>query len=323
MIGRTNAGGGLGKSTLIVECETGSAVTVSKGSSTKTANERYGIWTFPGLEAGSWTVQAVRGGRSASKTVAMNGTSSVTLVLQYRVTPEFTYTGSCKTVDDNDNVISDFANWTGNWKIRFLTSGTFKITNMHGFAGAIDVFLVGGGGSGGSGVWESGYVQSDRRGGGGGSGYTSTLKNVAVSAGVSYSVSIGAGAASISGRAGAKGGGTTAFNKTVSGGYGTASDDTGMHGGKGGSGGGNENYDGASDGGGGTNAGAGQGTTTREFGASSGKLYATGGSGKSFKNGTANTGDGGSGGKYADTNGGKAASGGSGGSGIVIIRNKR
>ena len=76
-------------------------------------------------------------------------------------------------------------------------------------------------------------------------------------------------------------------------------------------------------GGGGTNAGAGQGTTTREFGESTGKLYATGGSGVSKKNGQANTGDGGSGGKYSETSNGTAPSGGSGGSGIVIIRNAR
>lgn len=239
-----------------------------------------------------------------------------------RNTPEFTYTGTCKIVDDSGNEISDFAAWTGNWKIRFLTSGTLTFTNLNGWDGKLDVFLVGGGGAGGNGVWSNGYVQANTRGGGAGAGYTTTKAGVSVSVNTSYTISIGAGAAAPftdPKENGLAGGATSAFSVTAKGGGAPS----GGAGGNGGSGGGNTNYEGATNGSGGTNAGTGQGTTTREFGESSGKLYATGGSGVSKKNGTANTGDGGSGGKYADTSGGTVASGGSGGSGIVIIRNKR
>ena len=230
--------------------------------------------------------------------------------------PEFTYTGSYEIVDDNGKPITQS---TENWKIRFLTSGTLTFKELRGAESGIDVFLVGGGGSGGNGVWSEGYVQDGRRGGGGGSGYTATYKNVSVSIGSGYTISIGAGGGSASGSAGLKGGNTTAFGKTASGGEGTKGDGTGKYGGNGGSGGGNENYDGGSNGAnGGGNGGTGQGTTTREFGAASGTLYATGGSGKSFHNGGANTGDGGSGGMYSET-----VKGGKGGSGIVIIRNAR
>ena len=47
---------------------------------------------------------------------------------------DFTYTGEYLLIDDND----------GNWRLKFLTSGTFiPLTDI-----MIDVFLVGGGGGG-------------------------------------------------------------------------------------------------------------------------------------------------------------------------------
>ena len=316
------SGGSPNKSTIIVTAPTGSTVTCKMGSTTKTATEKNGVWTFGGLDLGTWTITSTKGGDIATQDVVITRLTVEYVTIVYRITPEFTYTGDYEVVDDSDNLISDFANWKNNWKIRFLTSGTLTFTKLNGWNGQLDVFLVGGGGAGGNGVWADGYVQSDRRGGGAGAGYTTTKAGVSVTINTPYSINIGAGAAAPwrdPKDEGSAGGDTSAFSFTAKGGGASK----GGSGGNGGSGGGNEGHEGATDGGGGTNAGAGQGTTTREFGESSGKLYATGGSGVSKKNGQANTGDGGSGGKYNETSSGTAASGGSGGSGIAIIRNHR
>lgn len=324
MIGRVNTGGGgsPNKSTIIVTAPTGSTVTCKMGSTTKTATEKNGVWTFGGLDLGTWTITSTKGGDSATQDVAITRLTVEYVTIVYRITPEFTYTGDYEVVDDSDNLISDFANWKDNWKIRFLTSGTLTFTKLNGWNGQLDVFLVGGGGAGGNGVWSNGYVQPNQRGGGAGAGYTMTKTGVSVTTNTPYSINIGAGAAAPwtdPKENGSAGGDTSAFSFTAKGGGAPQ----GGSGANGGSGGGNSGHEGATDGGGGTNAGAGQGTTTREFGESTGKLYATGGSGVSKKNGQANTGDGGSGGKYNETSNGTAPSGGSGGSGIAIIRNTR
>lgn len=259
--------------------------------------------------------------------------------------PEYTYTGSHQLIDDGD----------GNWRIKFLTSGTLTFSKK---PKNIDVFLVGGGGSGGYGGY--GDVDGEYYGPGGGGGYTKTEKNIAVT-GTSYSIVVGAG-----GKNG--GGGTTsAFGHSASGGErGTVSgvkySDYGgaahyCYGGCGGSAGGSTysvsssvpygSYGdkiagmksaGGSDGSNTANYSTyakGQGMTTREFGESSGTLYAggggcngsaggAGGGGKGGRSsnidgdaGSANTGGGGGGGPYF------GGSYGAGGSGIVIIRNAR
>ena len=233
-----------------------------------------------------------------------------------RNTPEFTYTGDYAIVDDNDNAISDFATWTGNWKIRFLTSGTLTFTNLNGAGNGIDVFLVGGGGgSGGIIGW---YPQ-----GGGGSGYTKTVKNITLAPNTAYAVAVGAG-----GKAGSTGG-ASKFGSvaTANGGSGT-SNTNGGNGGSGGVAGGANGgtapgIDG-SDGKSGANGtgGKGQGTTTREFGETSGTLYAgggNGGGGLTTPKSAANTGNGGT----SPAGGAETATGKAGYSGIVIIRNKR
>lgn len=316
------SGGSPNKSTIIVTAPTGSTVTCKMGSTTKTATEKSGVWTFGGLDLGTWTITSTKGGDSATQDVVITRLTVEYVTIVYRITPEFAYTGDYEIVDDSDNPISDFASWKNNWKIRFLTSGTLTFTKLNGWNGQLDVFLVGGGGAGGNGVWANGYVQPDQRGGGAGAGYTMTKTGVSVTINTPYSINIGAGAAAPwtdPKENGSAGGDTSAFSFTAKGGGAPQ----GGSGANGGSGGGNSGHEGATDGGGGTNAGAGQGTTTREFGESTGKLYATGGSGVSKKNGQANTGDGGSGGKYTETQPGNTASGGSGGSGIVIVRNAR
>ena len=149
--------------------------------------------------------------------------NSGSFVVKLRTVPEFTYSGSYQIVDDNDNVISDPNNYNGNWKIRFLSSGTFKITNLHGAANGIDVFVVGGGGNGGN-AWGSqagrhGYASG---GAGGGGGYNKLSKGVSVSLN-SYKITIGAARQSSSGfgvtaSAGGNGASQTKFDTAVNGG---------------------------------------------------------------------------------------------------------
>lgn len=315
--GRTNAGGGgsFNKSVIIVTAPTGSTVTCSKGDITKNASEKNGTWTFTGLEEGTWTIQASLEGQEATNEIEVPEFGVYRVTITYRVTPEFTYTGDYEVVTDDNQPISDFAGWKDNWKIRFLTSGTLTILDMHTWNGLIDVFLVGGGGGGVS--WGNGFA-----GPGGGGGYTKTHKAINITA-TTYSIVIGAGGNIANKYKAGNGGATSAFSFTANGGSGGGAADSYRSGGPGGSGGGglsrgSGGVDGGNGGRGsgtyGSNGGAGQGTTTREFGNSSDSLYSTGGTSGSSSTIKANTGNGGHGGE---------ASSKQGGSGIVIIRNTR
>ena len=240
----------------------------------------------------------------------------------------YTYTGSHEKIDDG----------SGNWRIKFKSSGTLKFTNLGKWDGKLDVFCVGGGSAGGSGNWDAnnGYGKA------GSGGYTKTQKSIQVTANTSYNIVIGAGGQS----AFASGGSTSALGVTASGG-------TKLGGGSGGGAYGNTQVNnGGSNGGNGDpqnaanigidhwgSPGKGQGTTTREFGESTGTLYAGGGgaggngsaqahggaggggngawNGNQPTSGETNTGGGGGGMYYNLTNVGK------GGSGIAVIRNHR
>ena len=85
----------------------------------------------------------------------------------------------------------------GNWRIKFLSSGTFTpLKNM-----VIDAFLVGGGGGAGS-----SYC------GEGGAGYTTTVRSVVLTANTAYSIVVGAAGTNghpTSATTGGKGQGTT------------------------------------------------------------------------------------------------------------------
>lgn len=229
-----------------------------------------------------------------------------------------TYTGTYSQIDDGDR----------NTRVKFLTSGTLVLKKSV----TVDVFLVGGGGSGATVNGDDG----EHRGGGGGSGRTGTWSSIYLQAGVSYSIVVGAGGAQTDATTGNMGGTTSAFTYSINGGNGG----NGSNGGSGSSGGGATEKIGGSNGSNGTNStyytgGTGQGTTTREFGESSGDLYAGAGAGYAcftqapggggygagryyaYGAGVANTGGGGCGGMT----GAYAAA--AGGSGIVVIRNHR
>lgn len=237
------------------------------------------------------------------------------LVTSTNKLPKFTYTGTYEVIEDGGK----------NWRIKFLTSGTLTLFKKL----LADMFLVGGGGgaTGASGA---------------GGGYTKTIKSVELEPG-SYEIVVGAGGVS------ADGGTTTAFGSSANGGK----KGDGYTPGDGGCGGGSYLTSdsapfypagtGGSDGsnGGGSPkhpGGTGQGTTTREFGETTGDLYAGGGGGSySSGKGIGALGGAGGGGNgrndgtpatdgAANTGGGGGGGGGSGsngGSGIAILRNHR
>ena len=320
-------------STISVTYPAGSVCTATCGSTTLTAPDTSGSVTFTVRFAGDWVITSSGGGLSASQTVSITASGqNKSVSLSYNKIPAFTYTGQYKIVNDSGTEISETT--TNNWNIRLLTSGTLTFTDLRGTS-AIDLFLVGGGGGSNSKTVSTHYgtVHS----GGGGGGYTKTQKSVSVSANSAISVSIGAG-----GGAGSSGGTTTVkvngSSYSASGGaaggapYWNGSNTVCGAGGSGGSGGGAASSGGFAGGSGGSNggngsggrsnvfptssAGSGQGTTTRAFGESSGELYSYGGSGGGGTPPVVGT-------LAANTGHGGQGSGGSGYSGIAIIRGHR
>lgn len=236
----------------------------------------------------------------------------------------------------------------------FKSSGIFTVPAS---VRSIDVFCVGGGGSGAS--TPNDMTSGNYCGGGGGGGYTKT-GTYTVTPGTKYTVTVGAGGRGVAGGVG-NSGGLTSMGSLISASGGkqgwTYRSDYKCSGGDGGSGGGGSSINTYTPGGtGGTNGsnggngfnsissvsghsgGKGQGTTTREFGSSSGALYSGGGGGGHYKEGD-NVAPGGAGGGgegacvahgagnsgSVNTGGGGGGSkclwgGGNGGSGIAIIR---
>lgn len=247
--------------------------------------------------------------------------------------PVFTYTGKYEIVDDNNNTLTDLK--AKNWRVRFLTSGELTITNLKGANNGIDVFLVGGGGGGASNI--SGSSTPRGRGGGGG-GATKMLTNIQLDKNNSYTIIIGAGSEAGYGVYGEQ---SSAFGFIANGGP-SASPGSERGAGNGGDGdtysienGGNGTkefgvgpfyYGGG--GGGGTSGPASGGYVPGKGGLGGGGdggiLYSGTSSSyiQSGNHGIVNTGGGGggAGGKKHDSPG---LYGGTGGSGIVIIRNIR
>lgn len=181
--------------------------------------------------------------------------------------------------------------YTGDYVVRkdgvveLLTSGTIVFLEPK----VIDLFMVGGGASGSA---RRANVTSKHGCGGGGGGYTKTIKQRSVAANESITVVIGEGGVGSDNPSyenSGMNGGTTKFGAEAVAGGKAYDPDQGYNGGDGGSGGGagvasNSNGgEGGSNGGNGAAGdaagGRGQGTSTREFGEETGKLYAGGGGG--------------------------------------------
>ena len=245
--------------------------------------------------------------------------------------PVFTYTGNYEIVDDNNNTLTDLN--AKNWRVRFLTSGELTITNLKGANNGIDVFLVGGGGGGAQNI--AGSSKSSGCGGGGG-GQTKMFSNILLNKNTEYTITIGAGSKD---GYNVSGGQSSAFGYIAEGGSSAnpGSDYGGGNGGKGSyymSSGGNGTKEfgiGPSYYGGGGGGGA-QWSNTASYTPGAGGLGGGGAGGKEYagtsysvqsgQHGVVNTGGGGggAGGKKYDS---PVLYGGTGGSGIVIIRNIR
>ena len=191
---------------------------------------------------------------------------------------KFTYTGEYNVRDDG--------------VVELLTSGTIVFLEPK----VIDVFMVGGDSAGNSGK-STDATTSQMGYGGGAGGYTRTVRSVNVEANSAISVTIGAGGIPFLAGGTDGNGGATTFGAvaSVDGGKGKASNIAqasrvyGNNGGSGGGGGVKSNSDygaGGYDGNNGESGyptsnqgGNGQQYTAREFGESTGKLYAGGGGG--------------------------------------------
>ena len=326
--------------TITYNCNGGSGSTASSSHTYDVAKNLSSNGCYKITEGTSGMVYYMAGWSTSSSATAatytngqsvtnINNGSNTTLYAVWKNL--FSYTGSKNVIHDGN----------GNWRIKFYTSGTF----VANYNASLDVFAVGGGGAGT-------YAASDRGGGGGGGGYTTTSKGFTVFSATSYSVVIGAGGTNNSSNTGGTGGTSSFSSVRAAGGTSTIPVETAAgNGGNGGSGGGMSGYynrtgDALKGGSNGGNAaytwaesgrrGIGQGTTTREFGESTGDLYSGGGSGAERGNtttiiagGSGGGGTGGNGGAgTANTGGGGGGStaqsgGGAGGSGIVVIRNHR
>lgn len=231
-----------------------------------------------------------------------------------------------------------------NWEIYFLTSGNLTIKNI---ASNVDIHAVGGGGGG----------ANDNYGSGGAGGYTKYITNQKLNES-KYTITIGSGGnKGVKGETSSMSLGTTIILSANGGGYGashTGYDNTWQgcysknwpNSADGGSGGGAGTWGvvgkGGSNGGNGETTGfphcgnfystmaggKGQGTTTCDFGESSGVLRAGGGGGyDDLKNSVGTGGNGGGGNGNANGKnyygGGGGGNGKTGGCGIVIIRSHR
>ena len=239
---------------------------------------------------------------------------------------DFTYSGNCEVIDDTDEVSGV------QWRIKFLTSGMLVVIEQW----LADLFLVGGGGNGS----QAGVAAG---GGGGGGGYADTISNITIEPGTSYSIIIGGagGASSAFGyNVNPGGNGKVASTSSQSGGDGSAKGGSGSTASDGKAGNAPTVFEfgltGATAyaGGGGGGAGHRSNSSSRFAGGAGGGAGAgsggTGGytidrnnheEGYAGSSATANTGSGGGGGGSGSglSTSGKPA-GGSGGSGIIIIR---
>ena len=113
--------------------------------------------------------------------------------------PTFTYGGNYELKRESNRY---------NWYMRLFTTGALKFTDFGNTANkGLDIYLVGGGGSGGS--RSSG---GSNFGSGGSGGYNTTVKGyIDTKLNTSYTATIGGGGAAVSGTTNGNAGGTTAI----------------------------------------------------------------------------------------------------------------
>lgn len=132
MIGGGN-GGTSGSGVLTVIGVANSTVTVTKDTTIRTKTmDSSGKATFTGLEPGSWTVEMSNGSQTATKTVTITTTYSVTLAY-FAATISITYPAesTCVVTDSGGETVASNSN-TGSsaktWTATVNATGTYTIT---------------------------------------------------------------------------------------------------------------------------------------------------------------------------------------------------
>lgn len=127
------SGGSPNKSTIIVTAPTGSTVTCKMGSTTKTASEKNGTWTFSGLDIGTWTVTATKGSSIATQDVDITRlTVEYVTITYFSATINVTYpAGSTCTCSDGTTTLTA-PNTSGSWTCIVYNAGTWTATATDG-----------------------------------------------------------------------------------------------------------------------------------------------------------------------------------------------
>ena len=164
---------------------------------TVTYTEGYGVLPTPtkrGYIFDGWYTEPDGKGTLVTSGSSLVSDSNHTLYAKWKKgcsIPMFSYTGNYQIVDDNDYVIDNVYSYIGNWKIKFLSSGTLTFSSLDCAVDGIDAFVVGGGGNGMGGTT---YTGNSAGGGGGGGGSAITISRLSISTGTSYSIVVGAAA---------------------------------------------------------------------------------------------------------------------------------
>ena len=133
LYGFGGSGGRTIKSTIIVTAPTGSTVTCKMGSTTKTASEKNGTWTFSGLDIGTWTVTATKGSSIATQDVDITRlTVEYVTITYFSATINVTYpAGSTCTCSDGTTTLTA-PNTSGSWTCIVYNAGTWTVTSTSG-----------------------------------------------------------------------------------------------------------------------------------------------------------------------------------------------
>lgn len=133
LYGFGGSGGSPNKSIIIVAAPTGSTVTCKMGSTTKTASEKNGTWTFSGLDIGTWTVTATKGSSIATQDVDITRlTVEYVTITYFSATINVTYpAGSTCTCSDGTTTLTA-PNTSGSWTCIVYNAGTWTVTSTSG-----------------------------------------------------------------------------------------------------------------------------------------------------------------------------------------------
>ena len=133
LYGFGGSGGSPNKSIIIVAAPTGFTVTCKMGSTTKTASEKNGTWTFSGLDIGTWTITATKGSSIATQDVDITRlTVEYVTITYFSATINVTYpAGSTCTCSDGTTTLTA-PNTSGSWTCIVYNAGTWTATATDG-----------------------------------------------------------------------------------------------------------------------------------------------------------------------------------------------